>query len=331
MPEISVILPVYNAGLHLSQSIISILEQKFSDFEFIIIDDASTDGSYKTIQSFSDDRIKSFKNTFNQGLIGTLNRALDLATGKYVARMDQDDISHPERLQVQYKFLSENHDVVLCGAAAKIIDTEETVVYPTDHENIRIGFLEKNMFIHPTVFFNRNILSEYRYDTNYKSAEDYELFFRISQKHKVANIEEVLLDYRVHSTQISTADSSTQSTTADKVRLDMVETLLHRRLTKIEKEMHLALIKGGETPIKPKDMIHWIRLLNAANHKKALWNEYLFIDFISQKFIRYTKQYYLWGKKPPMLSFYYPLRYKQIRVNLTRKEWLSSVKRKILK
>ena len=289
MPEISVILPVYNAGLHLSHAISSILKQSFSDFELIIIDDASNDDSYRTIESFSDIRIRCFRNKFNQGLIATLNQALDFATGNYIARMDQDDISHPERLQIQYNYLSKNIDIALCGSAAKIIDTEKIIIYPSDHENIRVGFIEKNMFIHPTVFFNRKILSDYRYDINFKSAEDYELFFRISQNHKVANMDQVLLEYRVHPTQISTADNNTQSVTADKVRIDLIESLLDRKITEKEKQTHLALIKGGATPIKPNNVIKWIRLLIDANHKKLLWKEDLLMDFISQKFSKYTK------------------------------------------
>ena len=118
MPRISVIMPAYNAEKYIREAIDSILAQTYTDFEFIIIDDASTDATASIVESYSDERIRFFRNEHNMGVANTLNRGLDLAVGEYIARMDSDDISLPERFAKQVEFMDTHTDVIVCGSNA---------------------------------------------------------------------------------------------------------------------------------------------------------------------------------------------------------------------
>ena len=120
MPKISVIMPAYNAEQYISEAIESILGQTFADFEFIIIDDGSSDSTSGIIASYKDSRIRYFRNEKNLGIVGALNRGLALAAGEYIARMDADDISLPERFQTQCAYMEKHPDVGVCGTAIKV-------------------------------------------------------------------------------------------------------------------------------------------------------------------------------------------------------------------
>lgn len=115
LPSVTILMPVYNGERFLRQTIESILNQTFTDFEYLIIDDASTDTSRDIIRCFNDPRIRLVENVKNDGLIKTLNRGLALAQGEYIARQDQDDISHPTRIEKQFAFLNDNPEIVLLG------------------------------------------------------------------------------------------------------------------------------------------------------------------------------------------------------------------------
>jgi glycosyltransferase involved in cell wall biosynthesis len=129
-PLISVVMPVYNAAQYLREAIDSILNQTFRDFEFIIINDGSTDRSLEIIQSYNDDRIRLI-NQKNTGLAKALNNGIAIAKSDFIARMDADDISIPERLTSQFSFLESNVDVVAVGSNAEVIDKEGNHVYCT--------------------------------------------------------------------------------------------------------------------------------------------------------------------------------------------------------
>ncbi len=331
MPFISVILPVYNGLPFLEKAVDSVLQQTMMDFEFIIIDDASTDKSFEVLKTFTDCRIILLKNPKNLGLISTLNLGLSMAKGEYIARMDQDDICRPNRFEVQYAFMQANPDVTACGAFAKIIDTDEVVQYPTESMDIKIALLEKNVFVHPTMFFRRKELLELgmQYDINYKSAEDYHLFYKLSYCSKVVNLETVLLDYRIHKSQISTADAGTQKETADKVRIDVIEKFLDRTLDNDEKKLHLNYLFARKCEIPIQAIKKWVKRLIRANYKKQIYPNDLFVFFLEEKFKRCVKSYYLWNK--PTLNDIYCLfcnlsllRYMGFRV------WASVFKRVIL-
>jgi glycosyltransferase involved in cell wall biosynthesis len=207
-PAISVILPVYNAELYLKEAIDSILNQTLSDFEFIIFNDGSTDRTDEIIRSYNDERIVYKKKQENAGYLNLLNEGLDLAQGKYIARMDADDISLPNRFKEQFSFLEKNPDVGICGSWIESIgDKTGFVKRPVSFSEIQYNFFFGCPLTHPTVMMRNEALKKFdlRYNAKYYYAEDHEFFLRCSFHFKLVNLPMVLLKYRIHSTQIGSA------------------------------------------------------------------------------------------------------------------------------
>lgn len=200
MALLTVLMPVYNAEKFLREAINSILGQTLHDFEFLIIDDASTDNSVAIIESYNDARIKFVKNRENMGISRTLNKGIDLANTELVARMDADDISHPQRLQKQYEFMQNNPGCALLSCWVKVISEDKQQVRS---EQFKSEYYYYNMIFdcwmyHPTVMYRKAAVKDVG---GYKStyAEDFDLFWHLSRKYKIDNIEEPLLDYRITS------------------------------------------------------------------------------------------------------------------------------------
>ncbi|MFA6136378.1 MAG: glycosyltransferase [Candidatus Paceibacterota bacterium] len=211
-PKISVVMSVYNGEKFLKGAINSILSQTFTDFEFIIINDGSTDKSLDTIKTYQDPRIKIISRE-NKGLTHSLNEGIKMSKGSYIARMDADDISLPTRLEEQIKFLELNKEIAICGTWAKIIDEkgEEMGEYktPINNEEIKRRIIFHNPFIHPSVMFKKEIMETVGlYNPKLKHVEDYELWTRIVSKFKTANIPQFLLKYRQNKTGITSRNRS---------------------------------------------------------------------------------------------------------------------------
>ncbi|MBK0371289.1 glycosyltransferase family 2 protein [Flavobacterium agrisoli] len=202
IPLISVILPAYNAEKYLAVAVDSILSQTFSNFELLIINDGSSDDTESIVKSFNDVRIKYIKNVLNLGLIASLNKGISLATGKYIARMDADDLSRPERFEKQVTFLENNPDYVICSSArTEFTDNSEikhNSYLPIDDTSIRISAIFSTPFTHPSVMFKKSVFvdNDLQYSPNFKYAEDYELWVRFLSYGKGYNFSEVLIDYR---------------------------------------------------------------------------------------------------------------------------------------
>jgi len=198
-PKVTVLMPVYNGGKYLKEAIDSILNQTFIDFEFLIINDGSTDNSTEIVKSYDDKRINFVENEFNMGLASTLNKGLDIAKGEYIVRMDQDDISLPKRIEKQVEFMDKNPKIGICGSWAKFFGEMNFVAKysRTNREIITNSFYSCPM-AHPTVIFRRESFNKYnlKYNPDFKTAEDYELWTRASRHIKFANIQKVLLNYR---------------------------------------------------------------------------------------------------------------------------------------
>lgn len=209
MPKVTVLMPVYNGEKYLREAIDSILNQTFTDFEFLIVDDGSTDNSLEIINSYQDTRINPIKNHNNQGLVYSLNRGLALAKGEYIARMDCDDISLPNRLEKQVNFLDNNLDIGIVGSYFILMTKENKKSYiktvPVSDLEIRYKCLFESPFGHPTVIIRREILKKnsLNYDTQLNAIEDYKLWTQILDYTKGANIEIPLVYYRLHSQSIS--------------------------------------------------------------------------------------------------------------------------------
>jgi glycosyltransferase involved in cell wall biosynthesis len=211
----------HNGEKYLDDAIESILNQSCSDFEFIIIDDASTDSSWQKILGWKsrDQRIRPYQNDHNLGLAATLNRALTHANGRYIARMDADDISLPERFARQVEVL-EGRNVQICGTWTRSIGRLRSRVtcYPTRHEEIRAHLFFQSPFAHPTVMLHARLYENFKYREDAGIAEDYDLWVRMSSQAVMANIPEVLLLYRVHKGQVSEGSRLKQANYAARVR-----------------------------------------------------------------------------------------------------------------
>lgn len=209
-PLVSVLLSVYNSEKYVAIAIESILNQSFDDFEFVIIDDASIDSSWDIIKKYSkvDSRIIAIKNNINIGGCKTLIKGLELCSGKYIARLDNDDWSYPDRLKKQVEFMEEKNDVGILGGSIEIINENGSVlgkrVYELSDAEIRKKIFFCSPFAHPAVMIRKSILDLVGpYDPEYAPADDYELYFRIGRKSKFANLEDCILQYRVISSSMT--------------------------------------------------------------------------------------------------------------------------------
>lgn len=223
--SISVLMPVYNTKeVYLRASIESVLSQTFTDFEFIIVNDGSTNNAEEVILSYKDSRIKYVKQE-NQGIVGALNNGWSKASGKYIARMDSDDIAYPERFAKQVKFLEENPEYSLVGSWAKIIPSNNVIKLPQDIKVMDL--LADCMFIHPSIMFRKADFEKFnlQYETGFEYAEDYCMYARAVKYLKMTNLQEVLLDYRVYPENSSSKNRDIRIKSSFKVQDLILENL----------------------------------------------------------------------------------------------------------
>ena len=201
-PEVSVIMSVRNGARFLREAVDSVLGQTFDDFEFIIIDDGSTDETPRILADYEDARLHLIKNEISQGLAASLNRGLEASRGELIARQDADDTSGRERFERQVEFLKAHPEIALLGCAAQRIDERGRALglmgRPTRHEEIR-RFAEEvsNPFVHGSVMFHRKCIDEVGlYDTRFQLSQDYDLWLRMLKKFRAANLSEPLYRFR---------------------------------------------------------------------------------------------------------------------------------------
>lgn len=214
---ISVIMPVYNGTKYLGEAIDSILNQTYRNFEFIIIDDHSTDKSWKMVLDYAkiDKRIKPYRNTKNRGIVYTRNKGFKLMDkkAKYIAIFDADDVSYPNRLETQVNYLEHEEkykyvDLGVVGSDIYLIDEESKIIghriYDYRPSTIKKNILMKSPLAQPSVMIRRDVIDDvggYRVDSGFDRAEDFNLWVRINDKYDIANIPIPLIKYRISSTQ----------------------------------------------------------------------------------------------------------------------------------
>jgi glycosyltransferase involved in cell wall biosynthesis len=210
-PTISVILPTYNSASYLAKAIDSVLKQTLTDFELLVMDDGSTDETEKVVLSFVDKRIIYIRNKTNQGLVFTLNKGIKIANGKYIARMDADDICLCERFQKQCNWLDRYRSTEVVACQVAFIDKEGKAAgeWKEDMENVSYRDIKHKMtwescIAHPTVMMRANIIKQYLYAKKQKHTEDYDLWLRLlADGFIIEKIPEKLLLYRVHNDSIT--------------------------------------------------------------------------------------------------------------------------------
>jgi glycosyltransferase involved in cell wall biosynthesis len=211
MPLVSIIMPVYNGERFLAEAIDSILNQSFTDFELIIINDGSKDNSDKIILSYNDSRIIYFKSEENSGLVSKLNYGISKANGKYIARMDCDDIAEPGRLKIQLEYFENNRGVkMVCSpvigisAGGKLRDHWPADISNKTTRQIFNTLPHENCISHPTILIETEILRKYKYSAAQKDSEDWDLWLRLARdKVPVIKTDEVLLKYRIHDDSVT--------------------------------------------------------------------------------------------------------------------------------
>jgi glycosyltransferase involved in cell wall biosynthesis len=203
-PLVSVILPCYNCEKYVEKAIVSILNQTYKNIEIIITDDCSTDNTLSIIETLAkqDKRIILIRNKSNLKIIETLNNSIDIAHGRYIARMDADDISLPKRIEKQVHFLEYHPEYAICGTNAWHINKSGriigTSILPYTSEEIERTKFFGNPFYHSSVMIKKDLINLSRYNSNYIHAEDYELWLSLLLEYKGANLRDRLIKYRIH-------------------------------------------------------------------------------------------------------------------------------------
>ncbi|MBI2966750.1 MAG: glycosyltransferase [Bacteroidetes bacterium] len=198
-PRITVLMPVFNAADYLREAIESILGQTYCDFEFLIINDGSEDRSEEIILSYKDKRIRYFRNEKNAGIAATLNRGIELAATEYIARMDADDIAHPERLHWQVDTMDNHPELGVVGGYMQIIGNKKEIwKVPLSHREILASFPFQNPFFHPTVMIRKDVLirNKLYYNPSCLHMEDYELWYRMRNLTRFMNLNKIILLFR---------------------------------------------------------------------------------------------------------------------------------------
>lgn len=284
-PSVSVVMPVFNGGPFLEGAINSILTQTFRDFEFIIIDDGSTDQTIDVINRFKDRKIKLHQNPINIGNYASRNIGMKLARGRYICVMDADDVAFPNRLQRQFAHMELNPDVGICGSFIQVIPNGGVPNFVTNEDLLKVAFLSNNYCSHPSLFLRKEFLDRYNlnYNEEYYYSADFDLCARGFQYFRVQNIPDILLQYRRHAGQISTAKFAEQQQYADTIRINQLVDKMGFTLDEIPIEIHLRLMKKltiqQELQAQAED---WIYTLIERNREVNQFDEPSLSGFLKQ-------------------------------------------------
>jgi glycosyltransferase involved in cell wall biosynthesis len=277
-PLISVIMPAYNAGAYLAEAIESILNQTCGDFELLLLDDGSTDNTREIATSYQDKRIRYLPNKLNLKLVATLNRGLDLARGHYIARMDADDVSLPQRFEKQVKFLEENEDVVCVGTGMRTLglDNDYDILYDSRSEVVKVLLLFSCKIAHATVLLKHDLLRRYpiRFNNAYLHVEDFDFFYRLSRIGKVCSIPEILYLRRFHQHQVCIKERQHQIQTERKLRKKILQELFPQVFDSVEKfNIAERYFVEQKQPTSLNELMHALQFfstwLNFPNEKEA--------------------------------------------------------------
>jgi glycosyltransferase involved in cell wall biosynthesis len=275
-PSVTVLMAVYNGERFLREGVDSILSQSYTDFELLVVDDASTDSTPSILEQYHDPRLRVLRNNVNVERCVSRNRGLNEARGDLVAVMDADDYSLPHRLARQVAFMNGHPEVTVCGSFYEIYETGKIIGPPQTSASIRTRMLFENPLAHPSVMLRKApvLVLTGGYDPISPYAEDYNLWVRLAEHGNVgfANIPETLLRYRVHPDSLSRAGHSRdRDMQVDRARARLLGHLLGS-VSEEDLEIHLALadMPISSLPILPR-CIRWPRRLRAANARTGVF------------------------------------------------------------
>jgi glycosyltransferase involved in cell wall biosynthesis len=288
--RITIVMPVYNGAKYIRRAIDSLLGQTYKDFELLIINDGSTDTSADIVNSYKDPRIKLLTNPKNMGLVETRNRGVKEAGTEFVGFLDADDIAMSDRLEKQIYFLDAHSEVILLGGCAVHIDSDGNKTGTTwneavPSEEMPIELLFRNCFVQSTVLMRKDRIPEVLYRSGFAPAEDYDLWVRLARIGQVANLPDVLVKYRVHSTNTSSIKSADQERARREIMSEQLnklgifpseeEYLTHRTNFASHNKETLVFLKKREV---------WLQKLLESNKTRKLFNQEIFSRVISKRF-----------------------------------------------
>lgn len=314
-------MPVFNGARYLREAIESILNQTFDDFEFLIIDDGSTDMSREIISSYTDNRIILRRNSVNKGIVEVLNEGLVHAKGMYIARMDCDDISLPHRLERLVSFMEKHNEIGIAGSSMRLIKKgklKNTKSLPEADEELKITLLFNTCFFHPTVIIRKAILNNKRYPGNRVHAEDYNFWTIMAPKTKFANLKETLLYSREHPEQVSQKNALVQKRNASLIRKEYFLSLFDS-INENKLEIHNKIAQNDKG-IEIEQAMDWLEYLININQQKNIFSKKIFNSYISKKWwhccrknTQYGKDIIKKYKSFKFLSYYTPSPYKYFK------------------
>ena len=296
VPVISVVMPTYNAARYVAEAVASVLAQEFTDFELLLIDDGSTDDTALVVSQFaSDPRVRLLHNERNMGLIATLHRAYAECRAPLIARMDSDDICASDRFGRQVNFLRAHPEIGIVGGAIRFFGNvaPNVFTFPTTHADIHPAMLFYCPLAHPALMFRRELLDQglIRYDDAFRHAEDYHLWSRLLLQVKAANLQEVILDYRLHARQVSSDSSDKQYAASLRVRRQMLQEC-GIQPTDDEVALHESVIL--ERPLSRADYLPalaaWFQRLEVAARQSGYWDADALHRLLHTKFLETARR-----------------------------------------
>ncbi len=301
MPKVSVLMCVYNGEAWLAEAIDSVLAQSFHDFELVLVDDASDDGTAAILDSYGDTRLKRFRNKENIGLTRSLNVGLKECAGDYIARLDADDVALPERLERQVAFLESHPGIGVVGSDALLIDGRGIDLRrsskPQEDLELRWTALWSTPFLHSTVMMRRDVLEEHNlaYDPAYRTAQDLDLWYRLLQVTKGANMPEALVKRRWHHEAISVRNVGQQKSDRNDILRKNMNGFLGEEVMSLEDVTLIRQVLEGpfdaDRSAARRSMAKFVRMLGvfARRHKGEEDMRVLYfrqIKFITKRLIK---------------------------------------------
>lgn len=290
-PLISVLLPIYNAAPYLQESLNSLLKQSYTHLEIVAIDDGSTDNSWAILQTYAqqDNRIKLYCNKINLGFTKTLNTSIPRCTGAYIARMDADDIAHPERLAKQLETLEKNTNCKFCGTYYSFFPTKVNLLWlrlqkiESQSKYLRPRALFFTPIVHPSLMVETNFYKQFQYSEKHPVADDYELFTRMLRQSDAMIVEEQLLKVRLSTTSYSTISRATQLATVAGIYRDQFH-YFQVPHSESDLQTHLLTSESNDKQLTANDLDSindWLRRLQSINQAQSIFDQAIFHDVLS--------------------------------------------------
>lgn len=340
MAKISVLMPAFNSSLYIEESIQSILNQTFSDFEFIIINDGSTDKTHDIIASFNDKRIRYFQNDGNKGLAYTRNKLVELSTSNYIAFLDSDDIAKKNRLEIQHQFLTQNKNIGLVAASVESLDDKGAIEnknwnFNLSENELPIHLLFYNPIVTSAILFKKEILPSEIFREDYPPCEDYDLWTRMLYKNKGIVLPEIVATYRLHNNSVSKRKAEEAILNRNKIILNQLDYYFSNDISETDKQLHLSLVDFNlHTTTKDIELVKtWIQKLLQFNQTHQYFDQQILkqvlYERILKKLLRLTDynfsvyQNLMEFKKIAQPSLTFELRKKELAIlafSITRKK-----------